>query len=493
MLVNKPFWKKIWLALGGLVIIGVVVGGYFVISKLDKYRNYYVTPSNDTSRGFINSYKNAIYNGARVLLTPGFTHKEPIVQSFTEYYDFFKDTGFMLFDETMNANDAGAHNTWSITFRSDLGSIQTGIAMCMLLNKYQDVFLKNDGKLSYGIYGGLPFSSVTSFMGGVQHGVKWFNDNIATKTFTIDGKSITYEPVEQIKSDIGDFVGGFGPSQGLAITNHLITKGIDILMPVAGPQVWTAMDQIIKLNYKCLLIGVDSAMEDDPLNKKINFESSEGVIGNGKYVQFSSVKDLANATDKILQIVNNGNIIPNVPSSITDPNDRANYFKNFSETGAEGEVSGFGTCAVGDISNGCVGVSNSGKQYLEEALKISGSTDPAFDAKYSEISNMIFTGSDGQIYNYGEKPFGLSQQFNNNFKGGDRSKILNIKGFIQKGNQNNANKIKVAISSSTSVLIDSSFSQSCYMGLAIFLKSMNINIPTPVPILTTYDNRRIYG
>lgn len=479
MLINKPFWTKIAIALGSVAVVGAILGGYFIISKLDKYRTYYVVPSNDTSRGFVNSYKNAIYNGAKVLLTPGFSHKEPIIQSFKEYHGFFKDTGFMLFDEVMTASDDGSYNTWSITFRSDLGSIQTGIAMCMLLNEYQDVFY-DDGKLTYGMYGGLPFSSVTSFLGGIQHGVKWFNTNIANKTFTVNNKTIEYKEVEIVKSTIGDFVGGFGPSQGLAVTKHLIAKNIDVLIPVAGPQVWTAMDEIIKLNNKCLLLGVDSAMETDPLNKKLNFSSSEGKIGNGKYVQFSSVKDLSKATYKALQIVENGNIIPEIPSDITDPTEKENYFTKFSETGKPGEVSGFGTSAVGDIYNGCVGVSDDGKKYLESALSISGLSDPSFDPMYSEVANMIYTGSDGQIYNYGGVG-GLAQNFTNNFANdySAKDKILNLKDFITRGKQSDENKIKVAISSTTSVLLDSSFSQSCYLGLVTYLKSMQINIPFP--------------
>ncbi len=495
MLINKAFWKSIGAIVGVGAIIGVIVGGYFAISQLDKYRSYYVTPSNDTSRGFIDAYKNAVYNGAKVLLTPGFTHKDPIIQSFKEYGDFFADTGLMLFDEAMSATDSGAYNTWSITFRSDLGSIQTGIAMCMFLNYYQDVFYK-DGKLSYGIYGGLPYSSVTSFMGGIQHGVEWFNQNVAGKDSDVEINnqvvSINFKPIEWVKSDIGDFAGGFGPSQGTAISNHLITKNIDVLVPVAGPQTWTAMDQIMKLNYECVLLGVDSAMEEDALNSELDFKSKYGQIGNGKYVQFSSLKDLSKATYRALQIVNNGNIIPEPPSDVTDPNERANYFKNFSETGAVGEISGFGTMAVGNIENQCVGVSTEGQPYLDKALEITGLEDPALDAFYSQPENMYWTGSNGTIYNYGEAPFGLNQNFKNLFADNptDADKILNLKDFIQPNEVNATSKIKVVLSTTTSVLMDSSFSQSCYMGMVEFYKSLNYQIPSPANVLM--KQRRIY-
>ncbi len=479
MLLNKSLWGKIAIVSGIAMATGVVVGGYFSISQLNKFNSYYVTPSDDTSRGFINAYKNAVYNGAQAILTPGYSHKDPINQSFAEYQDFFKNTGFLLFDEKFSKSDIAAKNSWSITFRSDLGSLQVGIAVGMLLNQYQDVFY-NDGKLTYGIYGGLPFSSVTSFMGGFQKGIEWFNEKFTqapnNKFLSLDGtREIEYKPIEMITSDIGYFAGGFGPSAGSSVSYNLLNKNADVIMPVAGPQIWTTLDQIIKLNKKCLLIGVDSAVEEDPLNKSLPFKSKFGEIGNGKFVQFSSMKNLALATDKALQIINNGNIVPEIP--IGEDN---YYFKNFSSNdGLPGSIGGFGTVAVGDIQNGCVGISNEGKKYLDKALELTNSTDPSLEPKYSEVNEMYFMDEKGEKWNYGEAPFGLSQEFVDLFDGEDRSDILNLKEFIKANHQADKEKIKVVISGSTSILLDSSFTQSCYIGLLNFLKSLKIDIPSP--------------
>ncbi len=477
MLLNKSLWGKIAIIGGIALTAGIVVGGYFGVSQLNRFNSYYVIPSDDSSRGFINAYKNAVYNGAQAILAPGYTHKDPINQSFVEYHDFFKNTGFLLFDEKFSKSDAAARNSWSITFRSDLGSLQVGIATGMLLNQYQDVFY-NDGKLTYGIYGGLPFSSVTSFMGGFQKGIQWFNEKFTqapnNKFLSLDGtREIEYKPIEMVASDIGYFAGGFGPSNGSAISYNLLNKNADVIMPVAGPQIWTILEQINKLNKKCLLIGVDSAIEEDPLNKVLTFKSKYGEIGNGKFVQFSSVKNLALATNKALQIINNGNVVPKTHEG------EDYYFKNFASNDG---IGGFGTVAVGDIANGCVGISNEGKKYLDKALELTNSTDPSLDEKYSDVNEMYFEDEKGQKWNYGEAPFGLSQEFVDLYDGEDRSKILNLKEFIKANHQEDKAKIKVVVSSTTSILLDSSFTQSCYVGLLNFLKSLNINIPSPTTL-----------
>lgn len=480
MLIKKSVLKIIGLCTAGVILPTAIIGGYFLISRADVYRGFYTNPLNDGASALVNAYRGAVLQGAEVIMAPGFTHEKPIVASFKESPDFYKNIGFLLLDSKVSSNTRAAANTWNITYRTDLGSIQVGVAAAYFLNYYQDVFLTNgsgDNSLTYAMWGGAKFSSVTSFMGGFVQGIEWANTNLDGKTINGNAYKKVYRlgqvPGEtQVTYD--DLTNGFGPSDGTNVMTKIIAGRPDILMPVAGPQVWTASDLISLLGSKTLLLGVDSAVEDDSRNPNINFTAKDGKpIGNGKRVQFSSLKDLARSSETALRMINNGNVVP------TDPTDQARY-KNFSSTGAPGEAGGYGTTAVGDSANGNVGVSGEGINYLKEALKIANNAqDPSLNtALYNQSSKMQYVGYQ-ETYNYhSSNPFGLQIAFSENNTSGVPN--LNTKGFIQYGNQDAKKKFKIILSSANSILMDSSFSQSCYVGLYTYLKSEGINIPPAI-------------
>lgn len=455
-----------WFAIGFicLAILAAIVGGYFGMSKENAFYKYYRSPITADSDGFISAYLSAQYAGAKAIIAPGFTHKAPICELFNKKHNQVKDLGFLLLDEAMSASDKAATNTWSITFRSDLGSIRTGIALAQFLNDYANVF-DTDGKdgdkdhLTFGMYGGLPFSSVTSFMGGMQIGIEWYNQNVVPSDKNLQAIKII-EP----KGLTNNFSGGFGPGDGDSIINtYLQENDLDAFMPVAGPQIWSAQRKIIELNKKTILIGVDSACENDPQNKSLPFKNqSNEIIGNGKYVQFSSEKKLNDAVYKALSIINNGNKLP-------DGEDATTSYNQFVDANGNG---GFGTNAVGNITNGCVNVSQDGDAFFQKALN--GKNDPSLDAKYSEQVNMKYVYA-GQEYFYGNpNEGGLQQEFLNLIANEQK---LDLSNFIRKNNEKDEDKIKIILSSPTSVLFDGSFSESAYNGLYNFMKSLGINIP----------------
>ncbi len=478
--------KRLHIVLGltGLVAAGgLVTGGYFLFSNSNKYNGYYTNPIIDNPNGLVSAYNGARERGAEVILTPGFNHQAPIESTFEQYPSEFKNTGFLLYDSNVTKNTKAAYNTWSITFRTDLGSIKVGVAIAYFLNYYQDWFATDDdGKLTWATWGGLPYSSVTSYMGGLQKGIQWANENLKGKTIhnPDSNKDFTYKEVQQIFDPQGsEFTKGFGESNGMNLQMSLVNARPDVLIPVAGPQIWSAQNLIKNLkDSKTILIGVDSACEDDPRNLDYISDYHGKPIGNGKRVQFSSLKRLDYAGEKALSIINNGNKIPET----TNPDEYNNFTTPTGETG-------FGTCAVGDIKNNCVGISEAGLPYFDDAFKLSGLTqDPALDPKYSEVANMQYVGDpksddpktpdNESIYNYGAAPFGLAKECTLNVS--DTSKILNKNGFIKKDDQADANKIKVILSQSNAILMDASFSQSCYVGLYTWYKSMGIEIPKPI-------------
>ncbi len=486
MIMRKVF-RNILIGAACLAVPAAVVGGYFGMSAANPYYKFYRTPITGDAQGFISAYLSAQYLGAKAIVAPGFTHKTPIESLYSsKNASKAKDLGFVLLDEaveyqTVKGKDGklllspAIANTASITFRADLGSIQTGVAVAQFLNDNVDVF--GDNGLSFGMYGGLPFSSVTSFMGGMQKGIEWFNKNLVGKSNTKTGKE--YQKVNILEPNLPDnfnFSGGFGPGDGDTIINtYLQQPDIDVFMPIAGPQLWTAQKKIIELNKKTVLIGVDAVCEDDSLNLPLNFTKPDGKtpIGNGKYVQFSSIKDLKTATNNILSIMNNGN-------KVSEEMKKNKSYQNFYDT--KTDVGGLGTIAVGNAVNGCVGVSDTGQPFLDKALKAATSDDPSLDQEYSKKENMIYTFAD-QKYDYSD----LRQEFKNVLVKGTYSvdsgdvQALNLcvdnKPFIKKDDQADDNLIKLVLSDPTSILFDGSFAESAYNGIIEFYKNNGIKIP----------------
>lgn len=482
-MINKKTFKKVGLIMGIIAIPSVIIGGYFAMSHLNPYNKFYRIPINSSTDGFISAYSSAVSLGAKVIVCAGFTHKSPILETFTKKFNEFKDTGFVLLDEKMISGEPGAANTWGVTYRSDLGSFRTGIALGQFLNENQDTFLGDDKQLTFGSFGGQDFSSVTSFMGGLQKGVAWFNDNVAKEGITVPNTEYKYQKVielipESIKKSGNNFSGGFGPGQGDNIIKQYIDANVDALMPVAGPQIWDAQRIIEQQRKPIMLIGVDSPIEINDLNKTSPFfNKNNKKVGNGRYVQFSSEKNLSLSIIKGMEIINNGNQLP-------DGIDKSEYFGLIDETG----LGGFGTSGVGNIENGCVNVSQMGMPYFQEATK--GSDDPSKLPIRSDPEEMFYSlpldKGKPKLFYYGNKspdssgnfvdnPYGLDLEFSINVESpGD---ALDMKDFIRKNTQSDDNKIKIILSEPTAILFDGSFSESTYLGLYEWYKLQGIHLP----------------
>lgn len=475
MISNKKILKYSGIILGLIAIPSFAVAGFFVLGNADRFRQFSVSPQNDSVNGAITAYRAAIFAGAEVIMAPGFTHLTPIETAVKSEPNVFNKTGFLLFDEVINSEALAALQTFNITYRADLGSLQTGVAAAYFLNTYQDKFA-SDG-LTYSVWGGLPFASVTSFMGGLQRGIDWANVNLAEKEIPQmnGGLPKTYMKVDQIYGDQGtDFTGGFGPSDGIAIQQNIINKKADLIMPVAGPQIFSAQNLILTDNTNSLLLGVDSAVEDDPRNR--SSDSSKGV-GNGKIVQFSSLKNLRVSGLTALELINNGNRIPD-GADLADSKYDGFLVDNPDNPGEK--VGGIGVASVGNMNNGAVGVSKQGETYSKKAIELSGippESAPWFDEKYDLRENMSYIDQKNVEHNYFD---GIKQFPKINIPAENKySDVLDLKNFITPGLQSESGKIKIVLSSATSILLDSSFSQSAYLALADFMTKLKISVPYP--------------
>lgn len=464
----------------GVIGITAIVAGYVGSYKANPYRKYYRRVVNDTPQSVVASYRSAIENGAQLLILPGFTSYDPMLLALKN--PAFNKTGFVLIDEKLSNNDPSNPNAKedkdkdtsqvsTIQFRTDEGSFITGIALAQYLNDYKEYFKKDDNKLTWGTYGGKNFSSVTSYMGGLQQGIKFFNESIVPKDATL-------EKIEQVF--LGDkyqdnFADSFASDGGNAITDLFLQKNIDCLIPVAGPQAISLAAKIAsKKTKRTIILGVDVPLEDNKVIKDYQLPSDKNMPSS--IVPFSSLKNISQITPKVLTAINEGR----------------NY-----EVDAKG-VGGFGINTLGTILNEGVGVSEAGKKYFTKAINTfkNNSLDytqalnqiqqEAAFKKLSTKEGLVYVAGNEQftypnlpiqssIYN--RNPIKKPDNYNMTQKEWEEKTNFNLTNFIKRNVQSDDNKIKIIVTPSTAVLLDNSFNQTSYLALYLFFKSYNINIP----------------
>ena len=563
---------KKWMWVGPLsiistgVVVGAVVGGYISNQNSDPYRLYSAVPTGSSNTNLIQTYFASIVNGSKLLMLPGYTHTIPLTQALgvtkesnKPMYNYMNKAGFVLLDDSYGVpifNDENQVDNsviqpvWStqvasMKFRTDLGSFLTGIAVAEFLNEYQYYFAPNEGdKLTWATYGGATFSSVTGYMGGLQRGIRWFNENIVPGNITEDGRP--FKEVEQVF--LGDtvnsnFANGFGATDGNQLITNFLQKNVNLLVPVAGTQTQQAVRLINQLKKRTIVLGVDTAAEDDtntnlslstPGYETIN--GSKEIGGTNKIVQFSSLKKLDVAGSKIMQ---------NIDEGIEEPV-------------GDSTIGGFGYQSLGTTNNDCVGVSPAGYPYFikaidryqeknnpkiksietlneqeltnayKNAVSVIEKTDyfqslnepenkvyyaypnwkdgEKYDDKkswsYADLPNQ---GSEMMPLNINELPewfksyyslssvdinqwsqeyqtryYSLIKWFNDNEQEINIRKEFNLKGELTKENyEKDKSLIKVVTNSPDTPLLDKSFAQTTYMGLVEYWKKQGINLPIP--------------
>lgn len=509
---------------------------YYYFSQKQVYNHYYTAPSSSSNTDIIQSYFASVVNGAKLLYLPSYVHGVPLTDALNTtkeqnqiLYNYFNKTGFLLLDSNYgfpvfiekkdkNGNTIGIEgldyqqpiwttNVAAVLFRADLGSFITGIAAAQLLNENQDYF---GNELTWCTYGGLPFSTVTCFMGGFERGIEFFNKNIVPL-------KQGYKEIKKLllnNNQSGNFANGFDPNQADDLISNLLNMKPSLILPVAGPQIGSAARLIRQRNTRTIIIGVDSAIEeDDTVNLPLNGLKENSNIGNNKIIQFSSVKNLGDMLNLITQNINKGKNIPDLNSPL--------------ETA---HIGGIGYSSLGTLFNGGVGVSKAGEKYFINAMQILDNTtydsyisalnssNPIYIQKlkdldlpenktysiggseyfsYADITNsgvemLPITKSDAEIkqwindfYNndsFVEQRFQLIKKWINTNKATiDIRKQLNLTNKFNKQDYlENKNISRIIFQSPTSILFDNSFYQSCYSGLIDYWKQEGIDLP-PIP------------
>ena len=266
-----------------------------------------IKPTSDDNKGFINSYTSAINSIVHShalrkgsIILGGFLHETPVAQFIAQYHDTFEKVSYLMLDSNFSEEHIS-----TTSFRSDQASFLCGIAICQYLqSRYDDVYSKvNNGKLAVGTFGGLPIPTVTSFMGGFEWGIYFFNNFILPKYIGYndwDQATKDKRTVDLISAgkSTSFYTNSFNTGDARLLVQQLLTQGADAILPVAGPQTIDAVNEVRCEHSPTVVIGVDTDQENGQLAQ---YTSLSPLNYGDKIIQFSAQKNLAQLGSLILQ------------------------------------------------------------------------------------------------------------------------------------------------------------------------------------------------
>lgn len=251
---------------------------------LENYRQVKIPTSSipDAKKGATS----AILAGGYTILGVGYQY--PTFFNGKDYAGKYKDRVFIGIDGTTVDSSFKPlakllDNVINVAFKAEQSSFLAGVSAGLYLAAHYDTY--KDGGLKVGSYGGSAYSTVTDMIVGFMRGIAFYNDKLAKD----DSHKVEFIGWNGSSNGFAD---GFAPSPaGTAKSKALISKGADVIFPVAGGQVSTTVDAIKSTpGSKVKLIGVDSDQ-----NK---------VFGkDGNIFITSSMKDTSRATEEALKAV----------------------------------------------------------------------------------------------------------------------------------------------------------------------------------------------
>lgn len=475
------------------------------ISKLS-LEDFYAKPAGDDSLGYHRTYNSLYDDGARMLGLISFSHSIPIKEYFGSSSDK-KDLSAVLIDDKFSGT-VGKDRIASVSYRVDQAAFLTGIAAAYYLNANQKTFAA-DGKLTWGGYVGLHFTSTSIFIQGFKFGVQWANEKLKDKEINqedANGSKKKWMNVQQVFAS-KYVAGSFKPDEEGAtnIINDLITKKADVILPVAGPQTNLATSIVSNATDPSVIIGVDTAQElDDVTNRK---RITNKTVNDGKTILFSIVKRVDLAMKGAIENASKG-------AQLTNDINKDAY-----KLGTHTEASLDKSTYVDDTP--LVELSNAGRVYLEQAAKLAGlkaityaqivnviQNEELFKLLSTKgttkLENLATKTSDGWVLKDNEKNKSFSEL--QKLLGGEvyinesdkklypysltgssyleedpkkRSASQEFKKYWDAATTPEAKEklAKVVLGQNNAVLKDKSFSESAYNGLAAFYKSKKIIIP----------------
>lgn len=248
-----------------------------------------------------------------VIVAPGYLHIEPLVHSAEE----IANKSIVLLDGSDHKS-----NIISVEFKVEQAAFLAGYAFAEYSSTDTGFseLVGADKKVSVSTFGGKNIPTVTGFMAGFRDGFKKALTDIKATTDYAKGdfKNVDNVLFYEFGTKAEHFSDGFAAGGGKTVVEKLKTAGVDVILPVAGPQTLDVLTADLKA------IGVDTAQESQYTTQH-----------NNAKVLFSILKDLRGSTKRALNVI--------AGNSNATQEDK-NLFK-------------FGETVYGDLDNGLVGVS----------------------------------------------------------------------------------------------------------------------------------------
>ena len=300
---------------------------------------YWTRPTQDSSLFFQSIYDEVAKNH-KVIHLCGFNHITPLNsigeiktnndgKKYKSFNNNFGDAAYILYDGDISNNQ----NIASVSFRADQSAFLTGIACCVQLLKNTEIYHKNGRKMSIGIFGGVMIPTVLVFMGGIERGIELFNNHILPNIIdniisdehqTIDDfpdlkKTAQFEWIDENREKLieefsikvislgkqsSHFSGSFICGDAIGLVKQFLNRDVSAIIPVAGPQIVDAVNEIKNQNATCFVIGVDTACENGDIQKTMSY--SDKTIDKLKQyskqknniIKFSALKNIGHIAKK---------------------------------------------------------------------------------------------------------------------------------------------------------------------------------------------------
>lgn len=284
----------------------------------DQKHAYIGKPRGAETRDFKQLYAN-IPKGS-IIVAPGFVHQTPLQSSKEE----IRDKKIIYLDGAVENQP----NIASVVFEVQQAAYLGGYALALYaattegFNNLRHANTAGDSqKVSLSAYAGTDIPPVTGFLTGFEFGINDAKNKISNLDNN-DPKKSEYSHIDDVffqKLSLrsAHYSGGYASGQGTTITGVLKNAGVDVIMPVAGPQ---TQDTLNTFNGK--VVGVDTPQEQLYVSNKDRF-------------LFSVLKKMDLTTEEMIKKIK-GEASPEVAD----------------------KYNGLGETTQGTIENGLVGISD---------------------------------------------------------------------------------------------------------------------------------------
>ncbi|AHF57211.1 BMP family ABC transporter substrate-binding protein [Spiroplasma eriocheiris] len=273
--------------------------------KSSKWRASYFEAASQTTSDFRMAYVTSKIAGAKTMILPGFNHGNTIgwAANLADNLIYIDGSGQGVHLD-MDKNKPVAKNIIGLQYEAESSGFFAGLAAAVYLNANVKEFGTD---LKIATYGGMDNpGAVSNYMWGFLVAFDIFNKIIKedpkypklgalkstvlnlVNTLNPDAKTLqSISKVENVLNpDESWFSQSFEAGHGKDISDSLISKGANVIFPVAGPQTQDTIDRIKYNKSNAKIVGVDT---------------EQSKIYGEYYIITSALKEIATSTQDALK------------------------------------------------------------------------------------------------------------------------------------------------------------------------------------------------